>query len=699
LVIVESPTKAKTIKRFLGRGYSVKSSMGHIRDLPRSQFGVDVENNFEPKYITIRGKGDILKKLRSEAQKSSKVLLGPDPDREGEAIAWHLKQALKLDEDKCRIEFNEITKNTILKAIKEPKEIDQRRVDAQQARRVLDRLVGYNLSPLLWKKVKKGLSAGRVQSVAVKLILEREREIQEFEPEEYWSLTAVLHNDAGTFEAKLAQKGNKKIHIGSEEEMQAVLNELRDKPFVVKAVKKRERRRKPLAPLVTSTLQQEAYKRFNFTARKTMLIAQQLYEGIDLGGKEGTIGLITYIRTDSTRISNEAQKQCRDFIFSKFGAEFVPDKANKFANPQKAQGAHEAIRPTSVYRDPESIKSSLSKDQFKLYKLIWERFVASQMKPAILDVTKVEILAGNYLFRATGSVIRFPGFLKAFSEEKNEMEMGITETILPEVRKGEGLGVKNLLPKQHFTQPPSRYTEASLVKTLEELGIGRPSTYAPIIETIISRGYVIREDKHFHPTELGVVVTDLLEDYFKDILNVEFTASMEEKLDKVEAGELEWREVVSEFYEPFKRELEKAEREIGRIDIEDEVTDEVCEKCGRNLVVKYGRYGKFLACPGFPECQNTKPYLEEIGVSCPLCGGKVVLRKSKKGRKFYGCYNFPKCEYISWNRPTEINCPECGSRLVEKGSKNKEKRLVCSNQDCRYETQLPEKTKEARESF
>jgi len=684
LVIVESPTKAKTIKRFLGKGYTVKSSMGHIRDLPKSQLGVDVENNFEPKYITIRGKGDILKNLRAEAQKSSKVLLGPDPDREGEAIAWHLKEVLKLNDSKCRIEFNEITKKAILKAVKEPKEIDQRRVDAQQARRILDRLVGYNLSPFLWKKVKKGLSAGRVQSVTVKLILEREREINDFKPEEYWSLTASFANDGEIFEAKLVSKNNNKIHIGSEEEMNEILKELRGQSFVVKSIKKKERKRKPLAPLITSTLQQEASKRFNFSAKKTMLIAQQLYEGIDLGGKEGTVGLITYIRTDSTKISDEAVSSCRAYIADKFGEEFVPEKPNVFPSRKGAQEAHEAIRPTSVSRDPDSIKSALTKDQLKIYRLIWERFVSSQMKPAVFDVTDVEIAAGSYLFKATGSIIRFSGFLKVYS---NTDDLKGAETILPELSEGEILEVKQLEPKQHFTQPPPRYTEASLVKTLEELGIGRPSTYAPIIDTIITRGYVVKEDKYFVPTELGAVVTDLLEKYFSDILDVEFTAAMEENLDKIEEGEQEWKKVVEQFYKPFKEILEKAEEEVGKIDVEEEVTDKVCEKCGRNLVVKYGRYGKFLACPGYPECTNTKPFLETVGVKCPECGGEIVVRRSKRGRKFYGCENFPKCEFISWHKPTEKNCPQCNSKLVEKGTK-KNRRIVCSNQNCPYEVKL-----------
>jgi len=690
LVIVESPTKAKTIKRFLGRGYTVKSSMGHVRDLPKSQFGVDVENGFEPKYITIRGKGEILKEIREEAKKSTKVLLGTDPDREGEAIAWHLQQILNLDETKPhRIQFNEITKPAIKNAVAQPRIIDKAKVDAQQARRVLDRLVGYNLSPLLWKKVRKGLSAGRVQSVAVKMILEREREIQDFEPEEYWSLTAILAKGKQEFEANLAQKNGKKFIIHTEEEMSGVLAEIKGAEFIVNSVNKRKRKRKPSPPLVTSTLQQEASKRYNFTARKTMMIAQQLYEGIDLGSKQGSVGLISYIRTDSTRISDEAREKCNQYIAEKFGKEYVPATPNIYGSPKKAQEAHEAIRPTSPEREPEQIKDRLTRDQYKLYTLIWERFVASQMEPAVLNTTAVDISAGEYTFKATGSTVDFPGFLQLFFVRKSKGVSDVSETLLPEVKEGDNLKVKSLDPKQHFTQPPARYTEASLVKALEELGIGRPSTYAPIIETIVSRGYVVREDKQFYPTELGSVVIDLLDDYFEEILDVEFTANLENKLDLVEAGELEWKEVISDFYQPFNRELERAEKEIGQIEVRDEVTDKLCEKCGRNMVIKYGRYGKFLACPGFPECRNAKPFLEEIGVSCPVCGGKIVLRRSKKGRKFYGCENFPDCDYTSWNKPTNETCPECNTRLVEKPGRNREWKLVCPNEKCDFEKTVP----------
>lgn len=696
LVIVESPTKAKTIKRFLGRGYTVKSSMGHVRDLPKSQFGVDVENNFEPKYITIRGKGDVLKELRAEAKKSTKILLGTDPDREGEAIAWHLQHSLKMDENApCRIQFNEITKPAIKKAVAEPQVIDKDKVDAQQARRVLDRLVGYNLSPLLWKKVRKGLSAGRVQSVTVKMILDREREIQDFVPEEYWSLTALLGKlkQAGKgkqdFEATLSKKNNKKLEVKSQEEMDQVLNDLEAAEFVVSTVRRRKKQRKPGAPLVTSTLQQEAYKRYNFTAKKTMMLAQQLYEGIDLGNRQGSVGLISYMRTDSTGISDEARIKSSEYIEQKFGKEYVPASPNVFGNPKKAQEAHEAIRPTEPDREPELIKGVLSRDQFKLYTLIWERFVASQMAPAILNTTSVDIAAGEYMFKASGSTIDFPGYYQLYVDRKSKGGTEITESLLPELTEGEQLKTKSLTPKQHFTQPPPRYTEASLIKSLEDQGIGRPSTYASIIGTITSKGYVVREDKQFFPTELGTVVIDLLDGYFTDVLDVEFTANLENKLDQIEAGDVAWKGVIADFYGPFSKDLERAEEEIGEIEIKDEVTDKICEKCGSNMVIKYGRYGKFLACPGFPECRNAKPFLEEIGVSCPDCDGAIVQRRSKKGRKFFGCNRYPECEYISWNKPTEENCPECGTRLVEKTGRKRQTKVACPNDDCRYELAVP----------
>ncbi|GEA15230.1 MAG: topoisomerase [Moorella sp. (in: firmicutes)] len=688
LVIVESPAKAKTIGKFLGRNYTIKSSMGHIRDLPKSQFGVDVEHGFEPHYITIRGKGAIVKELRAAAQKSQRVLLATDPDREGEAIAWHLQHLLELPPGPVRIEFNEITRNAVQEAIKKPREIDQNRVDAQQARRVLDRVVGYRLSPLLWRKVRKGLSAGRVQSVAVRLIVDREREIEAFQPEEYWSLTAWLlaGGDGEAFPAKLFKYAGEEPKIKNEGEMQAILAALEGASYVVTEVKQRERRKNPAPPFTTSTLQQEASRKLNFTARRTMQVAQQLYEGIDLGGSEGPVGLITYIRTDSTRIASVAQLEARDFLMERFGPEYVPEDLRQFKGRKDIQDAHEAIRPTSVWREPEALKNVLTRDQFRLYNLIWERFVASQMQAAVMDTMTVKISAGPCLFRATGSVVKFPGYLRVY-QEGSDGEGKEQEQRLPALATGEVLKLQSLEPKQHFTQPPPRYTEATLVKTLEELGIGRPSTYAPTIETILERGYVVREQKQFIPTELGRVVVDLLKEHFPDIIDVEFTAQMEQQLDEIEAGKLSWRQVVAEFYEPFSRVLERAEREIDTIELPEEVSEEKCELCGRNLVIKTGRFGKFLACPGFPECRFTKPLLETIGVNCPRCGGEIVARRTKRGRKFYGCQNYPECNYVSWDKPTNRNCPRCGTRLVEKASRQGV-RLLCPSKECGYEEKI-----------
>ncbi|MGI6552170.1 MAG: type I DNA topoisomerase [Bacillota bacterium] len=692
LVIVESPAKAKTISKFLGSKYTVKSSMGHIRDLPKSQLGVDVDNGFEPKYITIRGKGDIVKELRSEAKKCKKVLLAADPDREGEAIAWHLQQILGIDdEEQCRIEFNEITKKAVQEALKKPRQIDGCRVSAQQARRVLDRLVGYKLSPLLWSKIRKGLSAGRVQSVAVRLICDREAEIKAFVPEEYWSLTALLATEnEEKFSAKLAKiPDGENAKISSQAEMEKVLQGLEKVLYRVEKVQKRDKKRSPSPPFTTSSLQQEAYRKLNFTAKKTMRLAQELYEGLSLGKKEGAQGLITYIRTDSTRVASQAQEEARRYIAEKYGAEYVPDKPNQYVSKKNAQGAHEAIRPTSPARDPESLKNYLSRDQLRLYQLIWERFLASQMSPALLEVTTLEIAAGTYQFRASGSVVKFPGFLRVYTVQEEETAEE-SDHVLPPVAEGELLKLIKLEPKQHFTQPPPRYSEATLVKTLEELGIGRPSTYAPTIDNILNRGYVVREQKQFVPTELGQIVVDLLKEYFSDIIDVQFTAHMEQKLDEIEEGELEWRGVVEEFYLPFAKLLAQAEKEIGEIVLEDEETDHECEKCGRKMVIKTGRYGKFLACPGFPDCRNTKPLLETIGVPCPFCKGEVVIRKSKRGKKFYGCSNYPYCDYLSWDKPTTQKCPDCGKILVEKQGKQKGK-LVCGDKSCGYETQISDR--------
>ncbi|OIQ58912.1 DNA topoisomerase 1 [Moorella thermoacetica] len=684
LVIVESPAKAKTIGKFLGKNYTIKPSMGHVRDLPKSQFGVDVENNFEPRYITIRGKGEIVKELRAAAQKAQRVLLAPDPDREGEAIAWHLQQLLGLPDDAIRIEFNEITRNAIQEAVKKPRKIDQDRVDAQQARRILDRMVGYRLSPLLWRKVRKGLSAGRVQSVAVRLIVDREQEIEAFQPEEYWSLTAWLlpENEGEAFPARLLKYAGEDLNVKSEGDMAAILHSLEGTTYVVTQVKQRERRKNPAAPFTTSTLQQEAYRKLNFTSRRTMQVAQQLYEGIDLGGGQGAVGLITYIRTDSTRVASVAQLEARDFLMERFGPEYVPESLRQFKGRKDIQDAHEAIRPTSVWREPASLKNILTRDQFRLYNLIWERFVASQMQAAVMDTMTVDITAGQCLFRATGSVVKFPGFLKVYQEGRDGEDKD-QEQRLPLLATGQTLELQSLDPKQHFTQPPPRYTEATLVKTMEELGIGRPSTYAPTIETILQRGYVTREQKQFVPTELGRVVVALLKEHFPKIIDVEFTAHMEEQLDAIEAGKISWRQVLAEFYGPFEEVLEKAEAEIGTVEVPEEVSEEKCELCGRNLVVKMGRYGKFLACPGFPECRFTKPLLETIGVNCPECGGQIVTRRTKKGRKFYGCQNYPRCTYVSWDKPTNQTCPRCSTRLVEKASRQGS-RLVCPQKDCGY---------------
>lgn len=678
LVIVESPTKAKSIGKFLGRNFTVKSSMGHIRDLPKSQLGVDVENNFQPKYITIRGKGETLKELKESAKKADKVLLAADPDREGEAIAWHLKTYLDIEDGtKCRIEFNEITKPAIQAAVKKPRPIDMDRVNAQQARRILDRLVGYKLSPLLWKKVRKGLSAGRVQSVAVRLICDREEEISRFVPEEYWSLTGDFLAGTKPLTAKLFKLGKEKAVIGSQEEMDRILSGLAGLSYLVDNVTKKEKKRNPSPPFTTSSMQQEAYRKLGFTARKTMQMAQQLYEGLDVG-QEGVVGLITYIRTDSTRLSETAQQDAREFIKNKYGDRFVPDTIRQYENKGKTQNAHEAIRPSSVLRTPEELKEFLKPHQYKLYKLIWERFVSSQMSSAVLEVTTVDIKAEEYLFRASGTVIQFPGFMQVYIEGKDD-DAKEDNDLIPKVAEGQELKLEKLTPKQHFTQPPPRFTEASLVKTLEEKGIGRPSTYAPIIDTILARNYVVREEKQFMATELGKIVVDLLKEYFPNILDVEFTAGMEQQLDQVEEGNIAWKEIIGDFYLPFQKTLEHAEEEIGEIEIADEESDEVCEKCGRKMVYKMGRFGKFLACPGFPECRNAKPILKEIGVKCLACGGEIVERKGKKGRTFFGCSNYPTCEYVSWDKPTGEACPECGTMMVEKMSKNKEKTVICPN--------------------
>lgn len=684
LVIVESPAKARTIGRFLGRNYVVKASMGHVRDLPKSQFGIDLENNFEPRYITIRGKGPILKELREAAKKADRIYLATDPDREGEAIAWHLLHALKVKDEDCRIEFREITKNAVKSAIKSPRSIRQSLVDAQQARRILDRIVGYQLSPLLWAKIKPGLSAGRVQSVAVRIIVDRQREIDAFEPEEYWSVTAQLETEAkAPFEAKLNKYKNKKIDLPNEEAALKVKNDIDGLPWKITSVQRRERRRNPAPPFTTSTMQQEAARKLRFSAKKTMQIAQQLYEGLDVGD-EGTVGLITYMRTDATRVSQEAVEAVRGLIQSQFGKEYLPTRPRTFASKKGAQEAHEAIRPTAVERTPEAIKPYLTRDQYRLYKLIWERFTASQMASAVYDVVGVDIEVGDYEFRATGSTIKFPGFLKVYEEGRDDNgESG--SGMLPPMEEGESAALLDLKLEQHFTQPPPRYTEAMLVKVLEELGIGRPSTYAPIIDTIVRRGYVRLEDRRFVPTELGYIVVDVLKEYFANLLDTGFTASMEEQLDKIEEGETVWQEVLRDFYEDFAKDLEKAHSDIEKIDIQDEVSDVQCEKCGRMMVYKLGRFGKFLACPGYPDCKNTKPILNEIGIECPDCkkagrtGGQIVERRSRRGRLFYGCSNYPDCDFTSWQRPVNEECRHCGKLLVVKKQGTPP---ICANKDC-----------------
>jgi DNA topoisomerase-1 len=686
LVIVESPAKVKTIKKFLSSNYKVEASMGHIRDLPKSQLGIDIEKDFEPKYITIRGKGEITEKLRKEAKNCDKIFLATDPDREGEAISWHLANILNLDmKNVSRIEFNEITKTAVTNAIKNPRKLNFNLIDAQQARRVLDRLVGYKISPLLWKKVKKGLSAGRVQSVAVRLICDRENEIRAFVPKEYWSLVAKL-NDSDTkknIDAKFYGTENEKIEISSEAEMNSILEKLKGAKYTVKKIKKGEKRRNAPNPFITSTLQQEAYRKLGFTTKKTMMIAQQLYEGVDIKG-EGTLGLVTYIRTDSTRVSEEAKKDAAQYITERYGKNYLGTEAKQSKSGKKVQDAHEAIRPSSIYREPDQIKDSLEKDQYKLYKLIWERFVASQMQAAVFDTVTADIEANGFIFKAYGSIMKFAGFMSIYIEGSDEKdEEG--EINLPELTEGQLLKLKKLDHKQHFTEPPLRYTEATLVKALEEKGIGRPSTYAPIISTVLARGYVVRDKKFLIPTDLGEKVTGIMKEFFADIVDVEFTANMENQLDQIEEGEKEWVQVIREFYQPFAVTLGSAEEKIGKIEIQDEVSDVICELCGRNMVYKQGRFGKFLACPGFPQCRNTKAIVETTGIPCPQCSGELIGRKTKKGRKFYGCSKYPECSFVSWDEPIAEKCPKCGSLMVKKYTK-KGIEHKCTNEACDFKT-------------
>ncbi|WP_054949883.1 type I DNA topoisomerase [Numidum massiliense] len=682
LVIVESPAKAKTIGKYLGKKYIVKASMGHVRDLPRSQMGVDIDNDFEPKYITIRGKGPVLKELRDASKKVKRIYLAADPDREGEAIAWHLAHSLNIDEnERCRVVFNEITKQAVKDAFKHPRAIDMDLVKAQQARRILDRLVGYKISPLLWKKVKKGLSAGRVQSVAVKIVIDREKEIRNFKPEEYWTVTATFQEGNETFTAKFHGYGKEKMELHNEEEVQKLLAHIADETFKITSIRKSERRRNPAAPFTTSSLQQEAARKLKFRAGKTMAIAQQLYEGIALGKKEGTVGLITYIRTDSTRISETAREEARGYIADKYGQPYLQAKPRATKKQAGAQDAHEAVRPTSVWREPASVKAHLSRDQYRLYKLVWERFVASQMAPAVMDTVSADLHAGDALFRATGSKLKFPGFMKVYVEGKDDAKRE-EDKFLPPLEEGQQYEAQKIDPQQHFTQPPPRYSEASLVKTLEELGIGRPSTYAPTLDTIQKRGYVALEERRFIPTELGEIVIELMAEFFPEILDTEFTAHMEESLDSVEEGTADWIKVLDVFYGDFEKRLEVAEEEMKQVEVADEVSDEVCEKCGKPMVYKFGRFGKFLACSGFPDCRNTKPIVKHIGVTCPTCKqGEIVERKSKKGRKFFGCNRYPECDFVSWDKPIARRCPKCDAMLVEKKSKKQGTTVQCVNCD------------------
>ncbi|MBE1553475.1 type I DNA topoisomerase [Sporosarcina limicola] len=686
LVIVESPAKAKTIERYLGKKYKVRASLGHLRDLPRSQMGVDTENNYEPKYITIRGKGPILQDLKKEAKKAKKIFLAADPDREGEAIAWHLAHQLGVDiESDCRVVFNEITKDAIKESFKNPRPINMDLVDAQQARRILDRLVGYNISPILWKKVKKGLSAGRVQSVALRLIIDREVEINSFVPEEYWSIVGQFKKGQQTFEAAFYGDAKKKVKLTDKKQVDGILSQLDGDEFEIASVVKKERKRNPALPFTTSSLQQEAARKLNFRARKTMMLAQQLYEGINLG-KEGSVGLITYMRTDSTRISDTAKTEAHSFIESMYGKEYVATSKAVKKETTKTQDAHEAVRPTSVMRPPSVMKTVLSRDQLRLYKLIWERFVASQMAPAVLDTVTVDLVNGDVRFRATGSQVKFQGFMKVYVEGDDDKEEE-KDRILPPLEEGERVNYSDIDPKQHFTQPPPRYSEARLVKTLEELGIGRPSTYAPTLDTIQKRGYVTLDAKRFIPTELGGIVHQAVNEYFQDIIDVEFTAHMERGLDNVEEGNVKWVTIIDEFYRDFEKHVQIADAEMEKIEIKDEPAGEDCEKCGSPMVFKLGRYGKFMACSNFPECRNTKAIIKPIGVTCPKCKeGQVVERKSKTKRIFYGCDQYPECDYVSWDKPISRPCPKCDKSLVEKKLK-KGVQVNCTECDYKEDTQ------------
>lgn len=687
LVIVESAAKAKTIEKYLGSTYKVIASLGHVRDLPKSQLGIDIENNFEPKYITIRGKGEIIDKLKKASKKSEKIYLATDPDREGEAISWHLNNILKVDESKIfRIEFNEITKTAVKNAIKNPRKLNMNLVDAQQARRVLDRLVGYEISPILWKKVKWGLSAGRVQSVAMKIICEREEEIKNFVQKEFWTIEVTIKGYK-SFILKLISCNKEKIEIPNEEEANKIIEELKQGKFIIKSIKNGKRSKNPLPPFITSTLQQDAYKKLNYTTKRTMSIAQKLYEGVTITG-HGTVGLITYMRTDSTRISAEAQKGCHDFVIQNYGEKYVPKERRVYKGKKNAQDAHEAIRPSDVSLTPDVVKGSLPDEQYKLYKLIWERFVASQMSNSEYDTTTIEVENGKYILRFSGSKMVFDGFMKIYSYI-NENEEAIKD--FPKVKEGDELKYGSIDGKQHFTQPPPRFTEGSLVKFLEENGIGRPSTYAPTISTLLARKYVEKEKKLFFPTELGYIVNSIMEKYFKSIVDIDFTADMENKLDLIEDGNSDWKKIIEDFFTPFKENVDIAEKEVSKITIEDEVSDVPCDKCGKLMVIKRGRFGEFLACPNYPDCKNTKPIVKNLNVNCPKCNGIVQVKKSKKGKTFYGCSNYPNCDFVSWYEPVNETCPACGAMKVKKVSKAKGTYTVCPNAECPSKEKKKEK--------
>ncbi len=685
---MESPAKVKTIRKFLGTNYEVDASNGHVRDLPKSSLGIDVDHDYEPKYITIRGKGEILSKLRKEVKKADKIYLATDPDREGEAISWHLMKALKLDEleDKkvYRVSFNEITKTAVKNSLKSPRKLDMDLVDAQQARRMLDRMVGYTISPLLWAKVKRGLSAGRVQSVALRMICDREDEIGAFIPEEYWNLEADLIQTGARkpMKAKFYGRRHEKLTIHKKEELDQILKELENQEYVIEEIKNGERTKKPPIPFTTSTLQQEASKVLNFSTQKTMRLAQQLYEGVDIKG-HGTIGLITYLRTDSTRIADEADAAARKYIEETYGADYVLKGGNPGKNGGKIQDAHEAIRPTDITLTPVQVKESLQRDLFRLYQLIWKRFAASRMQPAVYETTSVKIGAGNYIFTLSASKLVFDGFMSVYIQEDDKEE---TNILLGKLQQGDVLQLSELVPSQHFTQPPAHYTEASLVKALEEQGIGRPSTYAPTITTILARRYITKENKNLYVTELGEAVNGIMKQCFPSIVNTSFTANMELLLDKVGDGSVKWKTVVENFYPDLDEAVKTAQKTLESIKIADEISDVVCDVCGRNMVIKYGPHGKFLACPGFPECKNTKPYLEKIGVPCPKCGAEIVIKKTKKGRRFYGCENNPDCDFMSWQKPSLQKCPQCNGYMVERGSK-----LVCADEKCGYSMNIKSK--------